>query len=59
MYETAVVHPIAARFCSSSHASIMASVVELSVSALVYEYLLKKDASLAKVFQKKTKAVRF
>lgn len=36
----------------------MASADELNVSALVYDYLLKKDASLAKVFQKKTKAVR-
>ena len=51
-------HSIAARFFRSLHASIMASVEESSVSALVYEYLLKKDASLAKVFQKKTKAVR-
>lgn len=36
----------------------MAPVEDLGIAALVYDYLLKKDAALAKVFQKKTKAVR-
>lgn len=35
----------------------MVGVEELFVSGLVYDYLLKKDASMAMVFQRKTKAV--
>lgn len=35
----------------------MDSSEEIGVSALIYDFLLKKDASLAKVFQKKTHAV--
>lgn len=35
----------------------MATVDEKGIAALVYDFLLKKDASLAQVFQKKTKAV--
>jgi hypothetical protein len=35
----------------------MASGDETVVAALIYDYLLKKDTSLAQIFQKKTKAV--
>jgi hypothetical protein len=35
----------------------MASGDENVVAALIYDYLLKKDTSLAQIFQKKTKAV--
>lgn len=35
----------------------MAAGDEVGVAALVYDYLLKKDTSLAHIFQKKTKAV--
>lgn len=35
----------------------MAAGEEVGVAALVYDYLLKKDTSLAYIFQKKTKAV--
>lgn len=36
----------------------MASVDEVGVCALVFDYLSKKDKSLAHLFQQKTKAVR-
>jgi len=35
----------------------MATGDETVVAALIYDYLLKKDTSLAQIFQKKTKAV--
>jgi hypothetical protein len=41
----------------SAHQLNMASGDESIVAALIYDYLLKKDTSLAQIFQKKTKAV--
>ena len=37
----------------------MANKEDPGIAALIYDYLLKKDANLAKVFQKKINAVSF